>query len=203
VGGTQRAWQHSDATLAAVRLDLAYRAVDHLVGDVPPVVLLAVDGEVEMWWPTARGAPAPFVARDPHRWTMSCDLDLSVLARVARHGQLRLDGVTQVGVGADRRLILVDLGHWTHLGVDTDPEHAGAIIDALEAGLGVPPLTIRPHPSTPSALFRVGRSGVGLWLTVRHRTWTLEPLGLWLTPVGAEVIDLPDTSGEPEQRSTS
>lgn len=199
-----RQWAHSAAAMALARLDLAYRAADGLVGEVPPVVFLTVQGEVELWWPTPRDVSAPFVASDRCRWMLSCDVDLVELAGIARCGRLHLDRVTQVGIGVDRRVILVDLGHWTHLDVDTDPDGAGPIIHALEAGFGLPPLTCPPRfEESQQALLGVGRSGEGLWLSQHHHMWILEPLGLWLTPVGVEGIDLPDTSGEPEQRSTS
>ncbi len=197
-------WRHDPATTVVARLDFTYRVVDVLAGEVPPLTWVSTDGTVELWWPHCRPAPEPFVSLDHHRWMLPAAVDLMTLVVLTRHGRLRVDLVTQVGVTADRRVVLADLGHWGELGIENASGGVDAVVDAMERDLGIPPLTTGPPDSFDRrSLFTAGRPSRGLWLSHRHGIWCLMPPGVPITPVGWRCPDMPESTGEPQQRSSS
>lgn len=142
-------WIDDVATRCVARLDLAYRIAEVAVGAVPPLVFVAVDGTIECHWAAPQWAPKPFRAVDEQRWVLPAEIDFRELAAVARRGELRCHLVTYVGVTPDHRLVLVDLDHWVHLGVQAEPVDAITMVRALGCGIGAPPLTSHPtsHPT--------------------------------------------------------
>jgi len=87
-------------------------------------------------------------------------------------------------------------------------DDAETAVDAVAATATLPAVAVidrwfacaaSPFPAR-RAVVAVGRSTQGLWLQERHGRWHLEPHHLEVMPVGAVHVDLPDLSGDPQQK---
>ena len=137
-------WGDVPASLIAARVDMVCRAAHRAVQQLPPTLLVGLDSSVECWWTGPCRAPAPFRLVSPCRWLLPPEVDLLELATLARAASPELHLLTTIGVTLHHQVVLLDLSHWAVLGVEGPAATARAVVGAVVAGLGAPPLAAPP-----------------------------------------------------------
>ena len=199
-------WGDAPASLVAARVDLVCRAAYAQVGRVPPTVIVGLDGAVQCWWSTAMEVTAPFRAGATGGWLLPAEISLLSLTPWSRRAEPPLQLLVTVGVTPDHRLVLVDLNHWTVMGVQGGPVWVPRVMRALAAGLGAPPLAtpptiwwggLDPDPDLPP---QVGVAEPRRGDQLADAETALEALAVCTSPPAVAVVhgalpDLPPTPG--------
>lgn len=137
VARTERSLRTIEPGEGAARLDIALRAAAHELAETGSqigLVRLSTDGHIVLRLTNAGRLDAPWVGIGQD-WELPASIPIELLADAARRSGTPCVALTQVGVDAVGRSVLVDLEAAGVTGVEARPDQADGVVTAIAAAV--------------------------------------------------------------------